>query len=105
MAGNPISARKQFICDCGRGYIRKEHLQRHKATHAYPSFTCPDCYKFFTRLYVSTLVLKRHRSLRYDENLVPEMLDTGSRRSPCRKRNIDCTYQRPNFALRVMGVS
>lgn len=76
MAGIPIPAKKQFICDCGRGYIRKEHLQRHKATHAYPSFTCPDCYKFFTRLYVSTLVLKRRRSLRYDENSVPEMLRT-----------------------------
>ncbi|KAL0932843.1 C2H2 type zinc finger domain protein [Colletotrichum truncatum] len=42
-----------FTCDhegCGRSYLRKEHLTRHKKEHAkIPSFECPSCGTKFTR--------------------------------------------------------
>ncbi|TDZ32432.1 Zinc finger protein klf1 [Colletotrichum spinosum] len=42
-----------FTCDydgCGRSYLRKEHLTRHKKEHmAVASFSCPTCGTKFTR--------------------------------------------------------
>lgn len=131
--------KKQFACWCGREYIRKEHLQRHKATHDRPSFTCPACERSFTRLYVPHLrrsspaenillyfaktvanlssdLLRRHSKIH--GAVVPDSrkepacdachsskikCDGGSRCTLCRRRDIECTYQRANLARRVIA--
>ncbi|EGX94453.1 C6 and C2H2 transcription factor, putative [Cordyceps militaris CM01] len=109
MAESPI--KKQFVCECGREYIRKEHLQRHKATHGRPSFTCPACDRSFTRLDLLRRHSKIHGAVVPDSRKEPACdachaskikCDGGSRCSLCRKRDIECTYQRANLARRVI---
>ncbi|PMB70035.1 hypothetical protein BM221_004683 [Beauveria bassiana] len=133
MAESPVPVRKQFVCECGREYIRKEHLQRHKATHGRPSFTCSACDRSFTRLkatpiYARLSILANHNSFsdllrrhsRIHGAVVPDSrkepacdachaskikCDGGSRCSLCRKRDIECTYQRANLARRVIDAN
>ncbi|OAA72313.1 Zn(2)-C6 fungal-type DNA-binding domain protein [Cordyceps fumosorosea ARSEF 2679] len=106
--------RKQFVCECGREYIRKEHLQRHKATHGRPSFTCPSCDRSFTRLDLLRRHSKIHGAVVPDSRKEPACdachaskikCDGGSRCSLCRKRDIECTYQRANLARRVIDAN
>ncbi|KAM3515324.1 hypothetical protein MY11210_001065 [Beauveria gryllotalpidicola] len=111
MAESPVPVRKQFVCECGREYIRKEHLQRHKATHGRPSFICSACDRSFTRLDLLRRHSKIHGAVVPDSRKEPACdachaskikCDGGSRCSLCRKRDIECTYQRANLARRVI---
>ncbi|XWW97548.1 hypothetical protein V2A60_005532 [Cordyceps javanica] len=112
MTESPV--RKQFVCECGREYIRKEHLQRHKATHGRPSFTCHACDRSFTRLDLLRRHSKIHGAVVPDSRKEPACdachaskikCDGGSRCSLCRKRDIECTYQRANLARRVIDAN
>ncbi|KAM3517776.1 hypothetical protein NHJ13051_008694 [Beauveria bassiana] len=114
MAESPVPVRKQFVCECGREYIRKEHLQRHKATHGRPSFTCSACDRSFTRLDLLRRHSKIHGAVVPDSRKEPACdachaskikCDGGSRCSLCRKRDIECTYQRANLARRVIDAN
>ncbi|KAJ0131810.1 Uncharacterized protein HZ326_25099 [Fusarium oxysporum f. sp. albedinis] len=39
----------RFVCDCGKSYMRKEHLKRHQATHDSQPHKCHVCGQSYTR--------------------------------------------------------
>ena len=97
------------MCHCGKGFLRKEHLRRHQATHAQPSFVCPICDRPFTR----SDVLRRHVAVHESSSSSSANVastrnvracdachenktrcDGGERCSLCAKRGIACTFDR-----------
>ncbi|KAI8721508.1 Fungal-trans domain-containing protein [Fusarium sp. LHS14.1] len=48
----------RFVCDCGKSYMRKEHLRRHQSTHDGEPHKCHIC----GQLYWRQDVLRRHLS-------------------------------------------
>jgi len=52
-SASTTAATAEHVCHCGRRFLRKEHLQRHKAVHEAPSFVCRICQRSFTRKQVS----------------------------------------------------
>ncbi|KAL7936486.1 hypothetical protein V8C35DRAFT_295618 [Trichoderma chlorosporum] len=102
---------ERHLCHCGRGFLRKEHLRRHQATHGSPSFTCHVCSRSFSR----SDLLRRHLTL-HDGSAPSDSkrvracdachaskirCDGGTRCSLCTKRGIDCAFTRgsvPNVA-------
>ncbi|KAK8000698.1 hypothetical protein PG990_013298 [Apiospora arundinis] len=50
----------RHACQCGKSFIRKEHLIRHQATHGSPSHVCPQCQRSFTRNDLLRRHLQRH---------------------------------------------
>lgn len=95
----------RHVCHCGKSFLRKEHLKRHQATHARPSFACPVCHRCFTR----NDVLRRHISVHSSTQLpaAPRgrracnachenktKCNGGSQCSLCAKRRILCVYSR-----------
>ncbi|KAF4122013.1 Fungal Zn(2)-Cys(6) binuclear cluster domain [Geosmithia morbida] len=107
-AGVSKSQTTRHTCHCGKGFLRKEHLRRHQATHQVPSFTCPVCGRSFTR----NDVLRRHLGVHNSLNaplargwsacdLCHESktkCDGGQQCSLCTKRGIVCTYSRDSRA-------
>ncbi|KAL7954679.1 hypothetical protein V8C34DRAFT_317069 [Trichoderma compactum] len=118
---------ERHMCHCGRGFLRKEHLRRHQATHGSPSFTCHVCSRSFSRRKSTRRILKvkpprRHsdllrRHLTLHDGSAPSdskrvracdachaskiRCDGGVRCSLCIKRGIDCAFTRgpaPNVA-------
>ncbi|KAH6609809.1 transcription factor zn [Trichoderma cornu-damae] len=95
---------ERHLCHCGRGFIRKEHLRRHQATHSSPSFTCHVCSRSFSR----SDLLRRHLTLHdgsapLDSKRVRACdachtskirCDGGARCSLCTKRGINCAFTR-----------
>lgn len=94
----------RYMCHCGKGFLRKEHLRRHQATHAQPSFVCPVCDRSFTR----SDVLRRHVAVHDSASVSPvrnwkacdachenkTRCDGGEQCTLCNKRGIPCTYSR-----------
>ncbi|KAL7794422.1 hypothetical protein V8C37DRAFT_376614 [Trichoderma ceciliae] len=95
---------ERHLCHCGRGFLRKEHLRRHQATHGSPSFTCHVCSRSFSR----SDLLRRHLTL-HDGSASSDSkrvracdachaskirCDGGVRCSLCTKRGIDCAFTR-----------
>ncbi|KAJ4855894.1 fungal zn(2)-Cys(6) binuclear cluster domain-containing protein [Trichoderma breve] len=95
---------ERHLCHCGRGFLRKEHLRRHQATHGSPSFTCHVCSRSFSR----SDLLRRHLTL-HDGSAPSDSkrvracdachaskirCDGGVRCSLCTKRGIDCAFTR-----------
>ncbi|KAK8043406.1 fungal specific transcription factor domain-containing protein [Apiospora rasikravindrae] len=50
----------RHTCQCGRSFIRKEHLIRHQAVHGSASHVCPQCQRSFTRSDLLRRHLQRH---------------------------------------------
>ncbi|KAI1050653.1 hypothetical protein LB506_002106 [Fusarium annulatum] len=69
-----------FICDCGKSYLRKEHLKRHQATHGSEPHKCHIC----GQLYLRKDVLKRHLTTHQDPSAKPRACD------PCRANKTKC---------------
>ncbi|RSL68296.1 hypothetical protein CEP54_002859 [Fusarium duplospermum] len=93
----------RHVCHCGKGFIRKEHLRRHQATHGERNFVCSVCQRSFTR----NDLLRRHLT-RHDMPAAPDprrgracdachanktKCDGGIQCSLCAKRGISCTYK------------
>ncbi|KAM5352754.1 hypothetical protein ACJ41O_005476 [Fusarium nematophilum] len=93
----------RHVCHCGKGFIRKEHLRRHQATHGERNFVCSVCQRSFTR----NDLLRRHLT-RHDMPAAPDprrgracdachanktKCDGGPTCSLCSKRGINCTYK------------
>ncbi|WYZ46636.1 hypothetical protein EsH8_IX_000861 [Colletotrichum jinshuiense] len=81
-----------FTCDhdgCGRSYLRKEHLTRHKKEHAAtPSFCCPSCGTSFTR----GDTLRRHMVL-HGPSAPPTRVAQAC--VPCHRTKTRCDGQQP----------
>ncbi|KAF6826510.1 C2H2 type zinc finger domain protein [Colletotrichum plurivorum] len=81
-----------FTCDhegCGRSYLRKEHLTRHKKEHApTPSFSCPSCGTKFTR----GDTLRRHMVL-HGPTAPPTRVAQAC--VPCHRTKTRCDGQQP----------
>ncbi|KAI8656524.1 Zn(2)-C6 fungal-type domain-containing protein [Fusarium sp. Ph1] len=93
----------RHVCHCGKGFIRKEHLRRHQATHGERNFVCSVCQRSFTR----NDLLRRHLT-RHDMPAAPDprrgracdachanktKCDGGIQCTLCAKRGISCTYK------------
>lgn len=97
------------MCHCGKGFLRKEHLRRHQATHAQPSFVCHICDRSFTR----NDVLKRHIAVHETAQVSTSRTwracdachenktkcDGGEQCALCTKRGISCTYARDGSSV------
>ncbi|KAK1579299.1 uncharacterized protein LY79DRAFT_592937 [Colletotrichum navitas] len=81
-----------YTCDlegCGRSYLRKEHLTRHKKEHtAAPSFPCPSCGTKFTR----GDTLRRHMVL-HGPSAPPTRVAQAC--IPCHRTKTRCDGQQP----------
>ncbi|WQF89890.1 hypothetical protein CDEST_14904 [Colletotrichum destructivum] len=81
-----------FSCDhegCGRSYLRKEHLTRHKKEHTTtPSFSCPSCSTKFTR----GDTLRRHMVL-HGPSAPPTRVAQAC--VPCHRTKTRCDGQQP----------
>ncbi|EFQ25971.1 uncharacterized protein GLRG_01115 [Colletotrichum graminicola M1.001] len=81
-----------YTCDlegCGRSYLRKEHLTRHKKEHtSTPSFSCPSCGANFTR----GDTLRRHMVL-HGPSAPPARVAQAC--IPCHRTKTRCDGQQP----------
>ncbi|KAK1983679.1 hypothetical protein LZ30DRAFT_713764 [Colletotrichum cereale] len=81
-----------YTCDlegCGRSYLRKEHLTRHKKEHtATTSFPCPSCGTKFTR----GDTLRRHMVL-HGPSAPPTRVSQAC--IPCHRTKTRCDGQQP----------
>ncbi|UNI18265.1 hypothetical protein JDV02_004543 [Purpureocillium takamizusanense] len=95
----------RHVCDCGKSFLRKEHLRRHQATHSGPAFSCLVCGRSFSR----SDLLRRHAAIHGNAAAVPDSrrgracdtchanktrCDGGKQCSLCAKRGVECTYGR-----------
>ncbi|KAK2007299.1 hypothetical protein LZ32DRAFT_56457 [Colletotrichum eremochloae] len=81
-----------YTCDvegCGRSYLRKEHLTRHRKEHTTaPSFSCPSCGTSFTR----GDTLRRHMAL-HGPSAPPARVAQAC--IPCHRTKTRCDGQQP----------
>ncbi|KAK2038390.1 hypothetical protein LZ31DRAFT_570138 [Colletotrichum somersetense] len=81
-----------YTCDlegCGRSYLRKEHLTRHKKEHATTfSFSCPSCETKFSR----GDTLRRHMIL-HGPSVPPTRVAQAC--IPCHRTKTRCNGQQP----------
>ncbi|KFH42798.1 Zinc finger protein-like protein [Hapsidospora chrysogenum ATCC 11550] len=86
----------RHMCHCGKGFLRKEHLRRHQATHAQPSFVCPICDRPFTR----SDVLRRHVAVHESSSSSSANVASTRNVRACdachenKTRGIACTFDR-----------
>ncbi|GJN84041.1 hypothetical protein PLIIFM63780_007594 [Purpureocillium lilacinum] len=109
MMSRAPAAADRHVCDCGKSFLRKEHLRRHQATHSGPTFSCIVCGRSFSR----SDLLRRHAAIHGSAAAVPDSrrgracdtchanktrCDGGKQCSLCAKRGVDCTYGRRETA-------
>ncbi|KAJ6437770.1 transcription factor Zn, C2H2 / Cys6 [Purpureocillium lavendulum] len=95
----------RHVCECGKSFLRKEHLRRHQATHSGPAFSCLVCGRSFSR----SDLLRRHAAIHGTAAAVPDSrrgracdtchanktrCDGGKQCTLCIKRGVRCTYGR-----------
>ncbi|KNB20735.1 hypothetical protein FOXG_17662 [Fusarium oxysporum f. sp. lycopersici 4287] len=90
----------RFVCDCGKSYMRKEHLKRHQATHNSQAHQCHIC----GQSYLRKDVLQRHLTTHQDPSAKPRACEACranktkcdgngvSDCSFCKNKAIACTY-------------
>ncbi|KAH8674221.1 hypothetical protein BX600DRAFT_547793 [Xylariales sp. PMI_506] len=90
----------RHICHCGKSFIRKEHLNRHQATHDGPAFVCDKCQRQFSRkdLHRRHVLLHDTRNPRTaiscDACRANKTKCSGSPLcSFCKRRGIRCTFK------------
>ncbi|KIW81662.1 hypothetical protein Z517_04688 [Fonsecaea pedrosoi CBS 271.37] len=61
---DPRHARKKFVCaqqNCGKSFVRREHLHRHESNHKDGDLTCRRCAAHFRRRDLLERHVQRHR--------------------------------------------